>query len=242
MVSEGLSLMAFMCEADAMNHLRKSCVCGDSDLRDAWLASQSLRGAPMERAGNPQILPVPDEHRDYLRRVRAALPDRARRALAHQAGMSDFFKLVEIDPLLCSQCLLEIGRYQRQTRELATSSELRPLLELALPVAEVGEDRCGSSLTRVIQVRERCFLRAGFHRAVGARIAGHTHIPCIFSRLPYYPSLTQPERSWSFSRTILESDDPPTLGHFTHGRACRVQLRAPIRMLRLAAIAAAKAR
>lgn len=85
-------------------------------------------------------------------------------------------------------------------------------------------------LLHVVRMNGRCYLYNGFHRAYGARIAGATHVPCIFRDVPDAASagINPPG---TFDQNLLESADPPTLGHFTQGRAHDVNLRILTRAL-----------
>jgi hypothetical protein len=79
-------------------------------------------------------------------------------------------------------------------------------------------------LTHVVRHNGRCYLHNGFHRALGLRAAGATVMPCLFR------DVATPEEVGigpsTFQLALLESADPPTVGHFTQGRAHPVQLRA----------------
>jgi hypothetical protein len=83
-------------------------------------------------------------------------------------------------------------------------------------------------LVHVARFNGRCYLQNGFHRAVGIRKAGATHIPAVVR------DVATPEEvginPGTFPLTLLESADPPTLGHFTQGRALAVQVRAMSRV------------
>jgi hypothetical protein len=77
---------------------------------------------------------------------------------------------------------------------------------------------------QVVRFNGRCYLHNGFHRAYGARKAGATEIPCLFR------DVTRPEDiginpGQTFDLQLLESATPPTVGHFTQGRAVDVILR-----------------
>jgi len=72
-------------------------------------------------------------------------------------------------------------------------------------------------LVQVVRFNGRCYLRNGFHRVYGARVAGATHIPCIFMEASGWGDVVG--GGGTFSQALLESDNPPTLGHYTQGRA-----------------------
>jgi hypothetical protein len=74
------------------------------------------------------------------------------------------------------------------------------------------------------------FLHNGFNRAVGLRRRGGTHAPCVVrdhatpEALGIVPGMT-------FDVGLLESANPPTVRHFTDGRAHDVQLKSFSRSL-----------
>lgn len=83
----------------------------------------------------------------------------------------------------------------------------------------------------VVRHNGRCYLHNGFHRAVGARQAGATHVPCILRDVPDHASVGIRTDGGTFDVPLLESNNPPTLGHFTQGRAYPVQIRSLSRWL-----------
>lgn len=84
----------------------------------------------------------------------------------------------------------------------------------------------------VVRFNGRCYLHNGFHRAVALRGLGATHIPCIFRDVdtPQDAGIGAPG---AFSQQLLESADPPTLFHFTSGRATEVQMKRFHRVLHI---------
>lgn len=83
----------------------------------------------------------------------------------------------------------------------------------------------------VVRHNGRCYLHNGFHRAVGARAAGATHIPCVLRDVPDHASVGIRDDGSTFNATLLESNDPPTIGHFAQGRAHPVLIRSMSRIL-----------
>jgi hypothetical protein len=85
-------------------------------------------------------------------------------------------------------------------------------------------------LVHVVRLNGRCYLHNGFHRVVGARRAGATHVPCIFRDVTDEQAAgIKPEGT--FTAAVLHSPNPPTLAHFAHGRAYAVRLRAHSRII-----------
>lgn len=83
---------------------------------------------------------------------------------------------------------------------------------------------------RVVRYNGRCYMQNGFHRAVGLAMAGATHLPCLLRDIDD-PAGIGISSGATFSLPQLESDNPPTLGHFIHGRAHKVALRSLSRIL-----------
>jgi hypothetical protein len=83
----------------------------------------------------------------------------------------------------------------------------------------------------VVRFNGRCYLHNGFHRAYGARTAGATHVPCVFRDVPDALAAGIRGNGATFELPLLESGNPPTVGHFTSGRAHVVQLRGTTRII-----------
>jgi hypothetical protein len=82
----------------------------------------------------------------------------------------------------------------------------------------------GSDLVQVVRVGGRCILRNGYHRAWSLRRAGHTHMPCLLLEADNYAQLGV-NLNATLPIALLQSVDAPTMGHFTQGRAMRVNLK-----------------
>lgn len=85
-------------------------------------------------------------------------------------------------------------------------------------------------LTHVVKYDGRCYLHNGFHRAVGLRKAGATHIPCIFREVAT-PEEVGFQGANLLTLADLQANSPPTLGHFTQSLAHEVRLRAVSRII-----------
>jgi hypothetical protein len=88
-----------------------------------------------------------------------------------------------------------------------------------------------SSFVVVAQFEGRCYLKNGYHRAYQLGRLGITHIPCLFVEVAKYEDAVLPGAV--FPRPLLESDNPPTCGHFVHGRAYPVGLREVERVIHI---------
>lgn len=114
----------------------------------------------------------------------------------------------------------EAGALQMQQRGIAAKCEI-----LVRGFARVG------IIALVDEARHngRHYLHNGFHRCLALRRAGATHAPCILRDVPDHAAVGI--HGGTFSPPLLESANPPTLGHFTQGRAYDVQLKNVARYL-----------
>jgi len=83
----------------------------------------------------------------------------------------------------------------------------------------------------VLRFNNRYYLHNGFHRALGIRRAGATHMPCILRDVQRAEDVGIRTDDTTFPLDLLESANPPTVGHFTQGRSHAVELRAHSRIL-----------
>lgn len=91
----------------------------------------------------------------------------------------------------------------------------------------------GSNIVQVVRFDNRCFLRNGYHRAYSLRKAGATHMPCLLLDVDNFEGVMPGAGGGlsTFERSLLESPNPPTCGHFAQGRAYNVVLRAMARII-----------
>jgi hypothetical protein len=73
----------------------------------------------------------------------------------------------------------------------------------------------------------------GFHRALGARKRGAGRMPCLFRDVATHTEVGIRDDGSTFSVAVLESANPPTLGHFTQNRAHNVAIRKVSRILQV---------
>jgi len=85
-------------------------------------------------------------------------------------------------------------------------------------------------LMHVVRFNGRCYLHNGFHRAVGLSRRGVKFAPCIVRDVPDAKAagINPPH---TFSQDLLESANPPTVGHFANGLAHDVMLKVFTRTL-----------
>jgi len=87
-------------------------------------------------------------------------------------------------------------------------------------------------LVSVVNFGGRYILHNGYHRAYGLRVAGATHVPCLVLEANAWNDFVDP-KSQVFAEALLNSADPPTLAHFTQGRATPVRLRSVTRVIQI---------
>ena len=85
-------------------------------------------------------------------------------------------------------------------------------------------------LVQVARFRGKCYLKHGYHRAYHLRMSKATHVPCVFADVPDFFGTGAIDGS-TFGEALLTSADPPTVGHFTQGRAFSTQLKRGTRVL-----------
>ncbi len=85
----------------------------------------------------------------------------------------------------------------------------------------------------VVRFNGRCYLHNGYHRAYGMRMAGATHMPCIFRDVATALEAGIRSDGATFTQAMLEGANPPTLAHFSAGRALSVMLKRTTRILQV---------
>lgn len=83
----------------------------------------------------------------------------------------------------------------------------------------------------VVRLNGRCYLHNGYHRAYGVRSAGATHMPCIFRDVSTAVEAGLMGDGHTFSEELLTGANPPTIAHYSAGRALPVMLRRTTRIL-----------
>lgn len=280
MPTPGLSLVGFMDQQQAINHLRRDCV--PSDPSDAalikeWSAAKAKKGYPIGTAGSPYVLPIAGADAAYIQQLMAQPWVQAAFQMFGYAQAD--FKLVEIEPLLAYQFTVDADRSKHHCGGLKNPS-VADLMKICLPQAQVrpadispfvdvGQWHCATIKSRNLSMRQlnrgifnlnqngyecwvagmqihvtlpfvhvvrynnKYYLHNGFHRAYGARMAGAKNIPCLV-RDVQTPEQAGIVAGATFPLALLESGDPPTLGHFTRGCAYDVKLRSLSRLIHVA--------
>jgi hypothetical protein len=140
MSTAGLALAGFMDEPFAHQFLAQNCVGAgktSADFHAAWVAAVAKRGAPVARAGHPDVKEVPKTHLKYLRAVERSdrfksTVERTESGITRKLPYS--FKMVEIEPVLAFQ--LSIGKSRSANACSALTSNppsLDELLRTCLP-------------------------------------------------------------------------------------------------------------
>jgi len=122
-----------------------------------------------------------------------------------------------------------------QSKQLSVGSFLLTARSLNVRVVDTGffqgDNRIGIQfgmpvpLVHVVRFNGRYYLHDGLHRTMGARFKGATHIPCLVRDVQSPADIGLKTDRSTFTLPVLESADAPTVGHFTQGRACEVQLK-----------------
>ncbi len=267
MPTSGLTLIGFFEKQDqVLQFMKTTCIPGsktDSELLMEWIDAKPKLGSPIDRAGKPEILPIPVDLEDHIKTL-VLLPQIANLFENGLAGSE--FKMVEIDPLLSFQFSVDIDRSSQHCHGFSNPPSNEELADVCLPLTPQPENvqisqtsqsviiksrglnlnvfaqglahnfaglNFGFSLPLVHVVRhnQRCYLHNGFHRAYGARKAGATHVPCILRDVQDHQSVGIKADGSTFAATLLESSNPPTLAHYTQGRAHSAQMRSLSRVL-----------
>lgn len=140
MPSAGLSLLGFMDQQQAINHLKSACIprdTFDAALTAEWQSARWRRGMPFLNAGKPRIEPIPESHRDHIQH----LINEPWAAPAFAGPLREAsFALVEIDPLIAFQFTLDRDRAANRCRGLGHPLTLGELLPICLPRSASVED------------------------------------------------------------------------------------------------------
>jgi hypothetical protein len=88
-------------------------------------------------------------------------------------------------------------------------------------------------VVHVVEFNGNCYLHNGFHRVCGAKLAGAAYIPCLYRKAVSPTDAGIVGLPATFGQSVLESGNPPTVGHFTQNRAFDVKLRATSRIIQI---------
>lgn len=82
----------------------------------------------------------------------------------------------------------------------------------------------GSPLVQVAKFEGRYYLKNGYHRVYALRKAGAVYIPCILLDAKSEADIGLTEPGY-LPMSVLKSNNPPTIGHFTNDRAYPMSLK-----------------
>src|SRR6266567_7655832 len=97
MPEPGLSLVGFLGQPEAATYFSQSCMLANDPI-STWQEARDKIGAPLPRAGVPEIEHIPSSYNVYLQGVEASP-----RFADTVASLAWSFKLVEVDPLIAFQ-------------------------------------------------------------------------------------------------------------------------------------------
>ncbi len=158
MPSAGKSLVGFMDEPRALNHLREDCCPAnpaDAVLRAEWQAAQARLGPPVANAGAPQILPIPPPHDAYVAAF-AGNPWVSNSLAQLYPGAAIQIVQAEIDPLLAYQFTVDTNRSQHHCGLLNKPPTLAELLPVCLPMTPASEEFKVQVIDRALLISSKC--------------------------------------------------------------------------------------
>jgi hypothetical protein len=270
---DGLSLLGFLNEAEALNYLRIARpeitpAPTDAALKMEWIAASNTLGSPPKNFGKPDIKPLVGPGATYV----GSLRQQPWIAIAFQAPIyhNATFQLIEIDPLLAYQFHVGIERAHFHCAKLSSPPTENELLELCLPMNIPSEQyqisvqdnsaiirvrslnlqlgargslnapqntafgitlNLSLPLVHITKFNDRYYLHNGYHRVYGAKKAGATHIPAILRETASAQDAGIRHDGGTFRQDLLESENPPTLAHFSPGIAHPIELKSLHRVI-----------
>lgn len=139
MPTPGLSLVGFLDRQPAIELLRNSCVVQDTSdhaLEAEWQAAKDRLGPPMDRAGYPEILPIPSAGQAHMSQLL-----KQPWVIAQMSnGLSGAqFQMVELDPLLAFQYSVDLARSDHHNGDCDKKPTTQQLFEMCLPAHFIAE-------------------------------------------------------------------------------------------------------
>jgi hypothetical protein len=257
---QALTLIGFMTAQQAVGYLTNGSLFEDRSeeaLLRHWETARANLGRPTVSAGCPDVRDIPIEHRQYTSfltddpqfvvggaqlklveiepllafQFHVELP-RSEMLVANTSA-PDLPEMLEI--CLPRQFETIPFRWTPQSNGVLIQSRslnlrLQGTLDPQRMMAGIGFGPA-SPFVQVVRFDGRCYLRNGFHRTYGLGIRGATHVPCLYFETSDFAEVGARGGAGTFDRAILESEDPPTLGHYTRGCAYAVPLRVTQRII-----------
>lgn len=233
----------------------------DPALEAEWTAANARLGAPLPNAGHPELASIPAEAAAHMQALAAGWPGvfgqqpapvfhmvelapllayqftiDGPRSNHHCAPFSSPPTLQELlDTALPPAPLMEDIHSQQLPQSVvltARSLNVRMVAQGMIAPGVFGmQIDLSLPFVHVVRFNGRCYLHNGYHRCYGAAIQGATHIPALFRDVTHPAEAGIRDDGSTFELGLLESADPPTLAHYTQGRAHSVTLRATRRVL-----------
>jgi hypothetical protein len=259
MPTPGLSLVGFLDQEGAINYLLNDCKPESEDkaaLIDQWEAAKVKLGVvPVANAGRPDIRPIPVEQQGYVQKVLArpvfqrewrgvaiALVeidlllahqisidlDRATRSCGMLSSPPNLGDLLAIClPLSLPNEQLKIVHGENSLLLKSPNLNMRIHRGINNPPFMGIQFGVSTPFVHVARFGGRCYLCDGYHRAFRLRELGVTHMPCVLRD----GKIDIGNKTPAFPAALFDSDNPPTLAHFTQKRAYPVSLRMHSRIL-----------
>lgn len=233
----------------------------DPALEAEWLAAQTKLGAPVQNAGYPELLDMPADAAPHMAAVEAGWPGFFQQTPPPEFKMVELAPLLAYQFTVdgprsnhhCAPFTNPPTLAERLNAALPTapphedihSQQLAQSVVLtarSLNVRMVAQGMISPGLfgmqidlslpfVHVVRFNGRCYLHNGYHRCYGAAIQGATHMPCLFRDVAHPAEAGIRDDGTTFPLALLESNNAPTLSHFSQGRAHTVALRATRRVL-----------
>lgn len=160
MPTDGLSLLGFMDQAQAVSYLRDYTIPpdpSDAALIAEWQQAKANLGPPVGNAGSPKIV-------DLSSQEKASLMAHPYLVNALQMYPGSKFALVEIDPLLAYQFSIYLDRSDHHCAHLNANSTFNELAQCCLPSAPVHD-----AVQRRVQAQSALIKSRSLNIRIGTR-------------------------------------------------------------------------
>ena len=248
-------------EHAVLRHLQNACIPKKNDqsaLIAEWHSAKAQLGDRIENAGHPRCEPLPRAQENHAKAIlsNSAFQDEWKGSRIELVEIDPLLAYqVAIDNAICARHCATLSQpptldqlmavclplnitpevpetFTGQNSLILRAKNLNVHIQKEVRFASFMGVQLGIAMPYVHVVRHggRCYLVDGYHRAVGLRKAGATHAPCVLRDVPDHSAVGLNPPVY-FPLDLLESDNPPTLGHFTQGRAYPVVLRSHSRIV-----------
>ena len=174
MPTQGLSLVGFLDQQEAVNLLRNSCVVADGSdpaLAVEWQAAKAKLGAPAVNAGQPDLQPIPAAGHGHM----AQLTQQPWILSALQGTLvGATFQMVELAPLLAYQFNVDMARSDHHNGgATAPAPPLDKVLEMCLPLNPIIENVRSNPLPNAVLITSKGLNFQPLSQGVMQTPAGH---------------------------------------------------------------------